>query len=101
MEISGKRPSLNVNAYVQNAELRKSEEKSGTDAPLQSRKDRVDLSPRAKTVRKAALILKEMPEIREDKVADIQRRLETGAYRIDGSKIAMEMIRDAVIKDQA
>ena len=101
MEISGKKPHLNINAYVQNARIEKTGAKTGKGAGFAGQEDRVDISGLAHQVREAAKSLEEMPEVRQDKVADIKARIQNGTYEIDGDKIALKIIRDSLINDLA
>jgi negative regulator of flagellin synthesis FlgM len=56
--------------------------------------DRVSLSPQARELIKAQKALAALPDIREDKVAEIKTRIEEGRYRIDSEGIAAKMIRE-------
>lgn len=44
-------------------------------------------------LRRAADRLRSIPDIREDKVAAIRRRIERGTYRIDSGAIAKRMLK--------
>lgn len=61
--------------------------------------DRVSLSPQARELLKAQHALASLPDVREDKVAEIKKRLEAGDYRIDSDAIAGKMIREALSDD--
>ena len=58
--------------------------------------DRVSLSPQARELLKAQQSLASLPDVREDKVAEIKARLEAGDYRIDSEAIAENMISEAL-----
>ena len=62
--------------------------------------DRVSLSPQARELLKAQQSLASLPDVREDKVAEIRTRLEAGDYRIDSEAIAEKMIREGLSGDE-
>lgn len=58
--------------------------------------DRVSLSPQARELMKAQQALANLPDIREDKVAELKDRIDEGRYRIDSEGIAAKMIREGL-----
>lgn len=60
----------------------------------------VNLSPKAKEMhearKKAVEIARNTPDIREDKVADFKRRIDSGEYKADAGNIADGMMREAI-----
>ncbi len=60
----------------------------------------VSLSPKAKEIaearKKAVEIAKATPDIREDRVADLKKRIESGEYKADAGNIADGMMREAI-----
>ena len=46
-------------------------------------------------------ILDTLPDVREEKVAQIKQRIEEGSYEIDGKKIAEKMIGEALINEMS
>ncbi|MCX6131079.1 MAG: flagellar biosynthesis anti-sigma factor FlgM, partial [Proteobacteria bacterium] len=60
----------------------------------------VSLSPKAKEIsearKRAVEIARNTPDIREDKVADLKRRIDSGEYKADAGNIADGMLREAV-----
>ena len=58
--------------------------------------DRVSLSPQARELMKAQQVMANLPDIREDKVAELKARIDGGRYRIDSEGIAARMIREAL-----
>jgi flagellar biosynthesis anti-sigma factor FlgM len=67
----------------------------------------VNLSPaareKAQAYQKALDIARKTPDIREDRVAEMKKKIQDGNYKIDSGKIAdgmlMEAIRDKVAED--
>jgi negative regulator of flagellin synthesis FlgM len=64
----------------------------------QEARDRVELSPLAKDLQKAAEIAQATPEVRADKVAALKAKIESGTYEIDSQKVASKMIVDSLSK---
>ncbi len=58
--------------------------------------DRVSLSPQARELMKAQQALANLPDCREDKVAELKARIDEGRYRIDSEGIAAKMIREGL-----
>ena len=57
-------------------------------------KNKVVLSPRAREIKDARLRLLVLPDIDARRVAQIRLQIENGTYRIDGSRIAEQMIEE-------
>ena len=58
--------------------------------------DTVALSTHAGNIRKAVRVVQNMPDIREDKVAAMRRRIESGNYQITGETIATHLIGESM-----
>ncbi|MCP4693296.1 MAG: flagellar biosynthesis anti-sigma factor FlgM [Desulfobacterales bacterium] len=97
MEIMGNY-SVNLGAYVRQDRYEQKEEAASGDANKAApREDKVELSPQAKEVRKAAEELKSLPDIREKKVADIKASITNGTYSVDGKETALRMMKDSLV----
>lgn len=55
---------------------------------------KAEISDKAKEFAKAHAAASAAPDVREDKIAEIKRRLESGNYKIDSDAIADKMIAD-------
>ena len=78
---------------------RAAEPRPAGPSPVQ-RKDRVSLSPQARELLNAQRALAAIPDVRAEKVEEIQARIADGSYRIDSEKIAAKMIRQALSDDE-
>ncbi|MBO8138207.1 MAG: flagellar biosynthesis anti-sigma factor FlgM [Desulfotomaculum sp.] len=58
------------------------------------RGDSVELSKTARETARYRAELKNMPQIRQEKVQDIKQRIESGTYKPSAEKIAEGMIRE-------
>ena len=100
MKITGKNPYVNLNAYTKNVK-----EKEKIDAPLKktpkevSGGDKVVLSPEAKKIQEAKELMGSIPDIREEKVAQIKAQIENGTYRIKEKELATKMVRESLLNE--
>ena len=100
MKIDDKIPPIRIDAYIQ-----QTQDKPGRKAPESrnpdpaAKGDTVKLSQTVKDVLKAKDQLKSIPDVREDKVEEVRNQINTGTYKIDGKKIAFNMIRDSLIDE--
>ena len=99
MEITPK-DSVNIEAYVnQVQEKEKVESTSDQPEKQQVKADTVELSDMGKRVQEANKQLENIPDIREDKVAQLKEQVENGTYEVDAEKVADKMIRDSLLND--
>ena len=101
MEITPK-DTVNIEAYVNQVQ-----DKDKVDAKVEppekqpAKADTVVLSDTAKKVQEAQKQLKTIPDVREDKVAQLKEQIENGTYEIDEEKIAGKMIKDMLMNNLA
>jgi len=99
MEITPK-DSVNIEAYVNQVQ---DKDKVGATSEQpekqQTKADTVVLSDTAKKVQEAQKQLEAIPDVREDKVAQLKEQIENGTYDMDEEKIAGKMIKDALLND--
>ncbi|MBU5427815.1 flagellar biosynthesis anti-sigma factor FlgM [Tissierella pigra] len=74
--------------YNENHSVKKVKDKNTND------KDQVKLSEQAVEFQYALKKVKEVEEIRTEKVENIKKQIQTGTYKIDGKKIAEKIIED-------
>ena len=101
MEITPK-DTVNIEAYVNQVQ-----DKDKIDAAAeqkeqqQAKADTVALSNAAKNIQEAQKQLEAVPDVREDKVAELKEQIENGTYEIDAEKIADKMLKDSLLNDLA
>jgi len=99
MEITPK-DTVNIDAYINQVQ-----DKDKTDATSEqpekqrAKADTVVLSDTAKAVQEAQAQLKSIPDVREDKVAELKEQIENGTYEPDAEKIAEKMLTDSLLND--
>ena len=59
--------------------------------------ERVDLSNKAKDIQKIKQVLEQTPEVREEKVQELKRQIESGSYVINPDTIADKMLGESLI----
>ncbi|MCK5419961.1 MAG: flagellar biosynthesis anti-sigma factor FlgM [Desulfobacterales bacterium] len=99
MEITPK-DTVNIDAYVKQVQDKdKADATSEQPEKQQAKTDTVVLSDTAKTVQEAQTQLKSIPDVREDKVAELKEQIENGTYEVDADKLAGKMLKDALLND--
>ena len=96
--IAGSKPFSGLNAYVKNVgKERNGPQGSSNEAPKEVlSEDMVALSPEAKRIQEAKKSLDALPDVREEKVAEVKGQVDAGTYGVSGKEIAFKMIREAV-----
>jgi len=64
-----------------------------------TRDDILDISPEARQVQIYRAELKELPDVREDLVSSIKKRIQEGTYKPDVGKIADGILEDKISID--
>ena len=99
MEITPK-DSVNIDSYVNQVQDKdKVDATSEQPEKQQTKADTVVLSDMAKTVQEAQTQLESIPDVREEKVAELREQVENGTYEIDANEIADKMLRDSLLND--
>lgn len=99
MEITPK-DSVNIEAYVNQVQDKdKVDATSEQPEKQQTKADTVVLSDTAKKIQEAQTQLEAIPDVREDKVAQLKEQIEKGTYEIDEEKIADKMLKDSLFND--
>lgn len=100
MKIDGTNTVTQIDAYVRQVTQQKQEGDTREQAVQQAAKaDKVEISQAALETQKAAESMKESPDIREDKVREIQLEVESGRYNRSAEKIAHNMMNEGFEND--
>jgi negative regulator of flagellin synthesis FlgM len=89
MIISGKQIQDALKVYADQNQKAKPAARSQQSV---SKRDEVVLSPKAQEFSQLLQKLKSMPEVREEKVAELTARIEAGEYAVDAKDIAEKML---------
>ena len=99
MEITPK-DTVNIEAYVNQVQDKdKVDATSEQPEKQQTKADTVVLSDTAKKVQEAQKQLEAIPDVREDKVAQLKEQIENKTYEMDDEKTAGKMIKEALLND--
>jgi negative regulator of flagellin synthesis FlgM len=100
MKIDPNNHSIPIEAYVNNVQDKQTTAPPKDKAANQGVKtDTVDISDTAKRVSAAREELDRIPDVREEKVAELKKQVENGSYRVDPEKIAEKMLKDGFLND--
>jgi len=96
MEI-GKNQGIQVDAYVNQVHENKKADQAINQAKESAIKtDKVVISDAAKRIQEARAKLDEIPDVREDKVAELRNQIQNGTYQMDADKIAAKLLKEHV-----
>ena len=100
MEIDNKVSPIQIDAYIQKAQDRNTQKTPvpQTKEPAM-KEDTVELSQSAQEILKAKHRIDSIPDVREEKVAEIKNQINEGTYKIDGKKVAHNMLRETLIDE--
>ena len=88
MEITSK-DTVNIDAYVKQVQDKdKADAASEQPEKQQAKADTVELSDTGKRIQEAHKQLESIPDIREEKVAQLKEQVENGTYEVDAEKVA-------------
>ena len=100
MEINPNGNSIPIEAYVNNVQDKKvSGSPKDKAANAGAKTDTVDISDAAKRVNAAREELDQIPDVRENKVAELKAQVENGTYKVNSEEIAEKMLKDGFLND--
>ncbi|MCL5056550.1 MAG: flagellar biosynthesis anti-sigma factor FlgM [Actinobacteria bacterium] len=80
---------------------RKDRPSAKQDVPITGGEDTLELSVQAREMQDVKAALKDVREVREEKVEQIKKEIRDGAYRVNAGKIAERMIQERLLDKQA
>lgn len=99
MKISG---FGNIPEVIKAYNLQKRQQEAGKKAPLAVKgEDTLVLSDHAREIQEFQTSLRELKDVREDRVNQLKKEIESGNYRVDPMKVAEAMIEDRILDKQA
>ena len=99
MEIE-KSQGIQIDAYVNQVQEKNKVDPSNNKADNAAVKtDTVVISDAAKRIQEIRSQLDEVPDVREEKVAQLRQQIENGTYEIEPDKIAEKIIAEGLIND--
>jgi flagellar biosynthesis anti-sigma factor FlgM len=61
--------------------------------------DHLELSPKAKAIRRAAQVLAHTPDMRDAKVRALQQAVQSGTYNVTPEQIAEKILKEAMLDE--
>jgi negative regulator of flagellin synthesis FlgM len=96
MEISDKNP-VQINSYINQVQQKTtSPDTSSGKEKVKAGEDSVELSQNAQDLKLAQAALRDLPDIRSEKVSQLKQQIEEGTYEIKPNKIAGKMIEETL-----
>lgn len=77
-----------INQYYKQMQQNKAEKKQAKD-------DSTQISARAKEIMTARAELKDMPQLRKEKVEALKAKVQTGNYQVDSKKVAAKILENS------
>jgi len=94
MEID-KSQGIQVDAYVNQVHDKKQADQATDQAKESATKtDTVVISDAAKRIQEARAQLDKLPDVREDKVAELRSQIQNGTYQADAEKTAEKLLKE-------
>ena len=100
MKISDNKPPLDITHTTKNT----SSQDKAKDLKVSNRKDveplaeTVSLSQKARDIEKIQEILRNTPDVREDRVALLKEKIASGEYTVNGKDVADQMLREFLLE---
>lgn len=101
MKISDNKPPRDIRNTSKNTAARD----KVVHLKLENRKDvetlgeKVTLSQKARDIEKIQEILRKTPDVREDRVAHLKKKITSGEYTVNGKDVADQMLREFLLED--
>jgi negative regulator of flagellin synthesis FlgM len=83
-----------VNRSVDASRTEKGEKVESTTNVAESEPDKISVSERAATAERLAAHVKQLPDVRQEKVEALRERIQSGSYKPSASDIANAILKD-------
>lgn len=91
--VSGSESSVSRSGKASSSEVKKGESPNAGSVDKKSNSAaNAEISQKSKDFAKARAVAADAPDVREDKVADIKRRIAEGSYKTDANSIADRLV---------
>jgi flagellar biosynthesis anti-sigma factor FlgM len=101
MKISDTKPPQDIKHTTQNTSIQEKvvKLKVGNGKDRGSLEEKVTLSQKAKDIETIQEIIRTTPDVREDRVALLKKKIESGEYCVKGKEVADQMLREFFLED--
>ena len=83
--------------YLRNDQVRAESERQANSGAVSSPSERVDLSTTAKDIQHLKDSLSNLPDVREEKIQEVQKTLKDGTYNVSAEQIAGKMVGESIL----
>ena len=83
--------------YLCNEQVRAESERQANSGAVSSPSERVDLSTTAKDIQQLKDALSKLPDVREEKIREVQKMLKDGTYKVGADQIAGKMVGESIL----
>lgn len=100
MKVTGRGELQNeaLHRYQQAESVQKGQVKEDkTDKPSLVPEDKVSISTQSRDINVARGVIEDLPEIREARVAELKKAVDSGTYQVDAEKLADKLALDSLV----
>jgi negative regulator of flagellin synthesis FlgM len=83
--------------YLRTEQARAESERQANGGAVSSPSERVDLSTTAKDIQQLKDALSNLPDVREEKIQELQKMLKDGTYNVSADQIAGKMVGESIL----
>ena len=101
MKISDNKPPQDITQNTKNTSARDKvvQLKVGNRKDTEPLEEKVTLSQKARDIENIQEILRKTPDVREDRVAHLKKKITSGEYSVKGKDVADQMLREFLLED--
>ena len=101
MKISDNKPPRDIRNTTKNTPVQEKvvQLQAGNRKDIEPLAEKVTLSKKAGDMEKIQDILRKTPDVREDRVAHLKKKITSGEYKINGKDVADQMLREFLLED--
>ena len=101
MKISDNKPPQDITGATENTSGQDKVVRLKVENPkdVELLEEKVTLSQKAIDIEKIQEIIRKTPDVREDKVALLKKKIASGEYSVNGKKVADQMLREFLLED--
>lgn len=101
MKISDNKPPQDITQNTKSTSDREKvvQLKVGNRKDIEPLEEKMTLSQKARDIEKIQEILRTTPDVREDRVAHLKKKITSGEYNVNGKDVADQMLREFLLED--
>jgi len=101
MKISENKPPQDITNTTKNTSVQEKvvQLQVGNRKDIEPLGEKVTLSKKTGDMEKIQDILRKIPDVREDRVAHLKKKITSGEYKVNGKDVADQMLREFLLED--